>query len=154
MGSLKTTSFHVRASQEQSARWNRAAEAEGCASVGSWLALAADAYLKARARAGLPLRLVWSKGQVRVDLEDGSTVDLKGWRSRPFGFYRGDLTGPGRRGRHAYTLVYLPDRRPLATFRYAGHCKSLAAELAGPLIRGMPFPDPGGIVERHKRGES
>ena len=148
---LKTASFTVRASVEESARWKRAAEAEGHASVGSWLGAAADSYLRIRAKAGLPLPLVWSRGRVRVDLEDGSTVDLPGWRARPFGFYRGDVTGPGQRGRHAFTLVYLPDRRPVATFRYAKHCRALAAELAGPLIRGMPPPDPGGIVERHRR---
>jgi len=148
---LKTASFTVHATVEQSARWKRAAEAEGHRAAGTWLAAAADAYLKARARAGLPLPLVWGKGKVRVDLEDGSTVELKGWRSRPFGLYRGDPSGPGRKGRHAFTLVYLPDRRPVATFRYAGHCRALAAELAGPLIRGIPPPDPSGIVERHRR---
>jgi hypothetical protein len=152
--SLRVASFTVRATADQAVRFNRAAQAEGYASTGAWLGAAADAYLKVRARAGLPLPLVWSRGKVRVDLEDGSTVELKGWRSRPFGLYRGDPTGPGLRGRHAFTLVYLPDRRPLATFRYAGHCKALAAELAGPLIRGMPPPNPERIVDRHRREEA
>ena len=151
MGNLRTASFTVRATTEQALRFNRAAQAEGYASTGAWLGTAADAYLKMRARAGLPLPLVWGKGRVRVDLEDGSTVDLKGWRARPFGFYRGNPSGPGLKGRHAFTLVYLPDRRPLATFRYAGQCKALAAELAGPLLRGMPSLDPERITERHRR---
>jgi len=36
---------------------------------------------------------------------------------------------------HTYSLVYLPERRLLATFRYARHCRSLAAELAPLLLR-------------------
>jgi hypothetical protein len=149
MAGMTTASFTVRASMEQSARWKRAAEAEGHRSAGTWLAAAADAYLKARARAGLPLPLVWSRGKVRVDLEDGHTVDLPGWRARPFGFYRGDAEGPGQRGRHAFTLVYLPDRRPVATFRYAGHCKALASELAPVYARDEAIA--AGITERHRR---
>ncbi len=47
---MKVATFTVRATMQQSIRWKQAAEAEGCASVGSWAALALDAYLKARAR--------------------------------------------------------------------------------------------------------
>jgi hypothetical protein len=48
VGNLKTASFHVRASQEQAERWNRAAAAEGHRAAGTWLADAADSYLKAK----------------------------------------------------------------------------------------------------------
>ena len=37
---------------------------------------------------------------------------------------------------HTYSLVYLPERRLLATFRYARHCRALAAEL------GVALPEP------------
>jgi hypothetical protein len=72
LSSLRVASFTVGATQEQSIRWKRAAESEGFRSVGAWLAEAADAYLKARARAGL---------------------------LHPLGVEPGDLHGPpGRRG--------------------------------------------------------
>jgi len=62
MSSLRVASFTVHATVEQSARWKRAAEAEGHRSAGTWLAAAADAYLKARARAGAPVPLAWHRG--------------------------------------------------------------------------------------------
>ena len=45
---LKVASFTVRATMAQSIAWKRAAEAEGHASVGTWVAEALDVYLKAR----------------------------------------------------------------------------------------------------------
>ena len=51
MPSLRVASFHVRATTAQSARWKQAADSEG-QPVSAWLAGAADAYLKVRARAG------------------------------------------------------------------------------------------------------
>ena len=148
---MKTASYHVRATTAQAERWNRAAEAEGYRSAGTWLAAAADAYLRLRAKAGLPLPLAWRLGRFRVRLEDGAEHNVPGWLAAPFGIFRGTAAGPGYHGCHIYTLAYLPDARPVATFRRAGHCRALASELAGPLIRGMPPPDPGGIVERHSR---
>ena len=148
---MKTASYHVRASQEQAIRWNRAAEAEGHRSAGTWLAAAADAYLKVRARAGLPLPLAWRHGHFRVRLEDGSEPELRGWMAPPFGIFRGSAAGVTAAGSKLYTLVYRPDRRTVATFRYAQQARALASELAGPLVRGLPPPDPGGIVERHER---
>src|SRR5215208_7053331 len=59
---MRVASFTVHGTAEQSARWKRAAEAEGFASVGAWAAPALDAYLKARARAGRPLPLYWRRG--------------------------------------------------------------------------------------------
>lgn len=63
---MKVASVTVHASAEQSARWKRAAEAEGHRSAGTWLAAAADAYLKVRAKAGLPLPLAWRHGTFHV----------------------------------------------------------------------------------------
>lgn len=50
-------SFTGRATLAESERWKRAADADGHASVGTWLAEAADAYIKVRARAGRPIAL-------------------------------------------------------------------------------------------------
>jgi hypothetical protein len=51
-GGVKRASYTVRATEKQSLRWNRAAEAEGHRSVGTWLAEAADRHLDALQRAG------------------------------------------------------------------------------------------------------
>ena len=152
---LKTASFTVHATSEQSARWKRAAEAEGHRAAGTWLAAAADAYLKARARAGAPVPLAWHRGAFRVTLEGGSAPTLRGAVSPPFGIYRGTASGP-RRG--PFVLVYVPTARILATLRHQGQCKALAAELArtwvrwdGTGVREPPGPDPGPVFDRFRR---
>jgi hypothetical protein len=143
---VKVATFTVRATEAQSIRWKQAADAEGHRSPGTWLAEAADAYLKVRARAGRPIPLAWHRGRFPVVLEGGEAVTLTGFVSPPFGAFRGDVTGP-KLGHHLYTLVHLPDRRIVATLRTYGQCRALASEMAPVLIRG----DPGGIVERHRR---
>ncbi|HEX4963562.1 MAG TPA: hypothetical protein VF173_22220 [Thermoanaerobaculia bacterium] len=152
---MKVATFTVRASMAQSVAWKRAAESEGFASCGAWLAGAADAYLKLRVKAGLPLPLVWRHGRFRVTLEDGTDLEVPGWISRPFGLFHGSPDGPLPWGRtHCYTLVYLPGRRIVATFRYARQCRALAAELAGVWARsGGEEGDirAGPLIERHER---
>ena len=133
---LKTASFTVHATAEQSRRWKIAAEAEGFSSVGSWAALALDAYLKARARAGIPMPLAWRKGVFRANLEDGETV-VRGYVSPPFGVFYGTPAGvPSYQGRHRYTLVYVPSRRVLATLETYQQARTLASELARLWYRG------------------
>jgi hypothetical protein len=154
MGRLKVATFTVRATVEQSVRWKRAAEAEGFSSAGAWLAGAADAYLKHRAKAGLPLPLAWHLGRFHVRLEDGAELEVRGWIARPFGIFRGTEAGPGYHGCHLYTLAYLPGRRLVATFRTARHCRALAAELAGLWARSDgegPETRAGPVIERHRR---
>lgn len=139
---------------EQSIRWKRAAESEGFPSCGAWLARAADAYLKLRAKAGLPLPLAWHWGRFPVRLEDGTEPELRGWVSPPFGHYRGNGEGTAPVGARRYSLVYLPGRRIVATFRYAQQCRALAAELAGVWARsGGEAEDirAGPLIERHER---
>jgi hypothetical protein len=151
---LKTASFTVRATMAQSVRWKRAAEAEGHASVGTWLAEAADAYLEHRATAGKPLPLFWSRGRFCVELEDERMPEVRGWIARPFGIFRGTEDGPRGRGTKVYTLVYLPSRRIVATFRYARHCKALASELARLWVRwggSEPTEDPVPLLQRFQR---
>jgi hypothetical protein len=126
---LKFATFTVKADASQSARWKQAAQAEGFASVGSWLARAADAHLKARATAGQPVPLGWSRGHFRVLLEGGE-AEVSGFISPPFGAFRGLSSGPVTRGQHRHTLVYLPERRILATLAYMAECKALASDLA------------------------
>jgi hypothetical protein len=152
---VKTASFTVRADVHQSARWKQAAESEGFASCGAWLAKAADAYLKMRVKAGLPLPLAWHLGRFRVRLEDGTEPELRGFVSPPFGIFHGSGSGPIRQGStHCQTLVYLPGRRIVATFRYAREARALAAELAGVWARsGGESGDirAGPIIERCQR---
>jgi len=147
---MKVASFHVRATTVQAERWNRASESEGYRATGQWIAAAVDAYLKVRAKAGIPLPLAWRLGRLRVRLEDGTEPEVPGWIARPFAFFHGSPDGPIPHGStHCYSLVYAG--RIIATFRRASHCKALAAELAPVMIRGDPLPAPGAVVERHQR---
>lgn len=154
---MKTATFTVHATADQSARWKRAAEAEGYASVGTWAARALDAYLKLRLAAGAPVPLAWARGRVRAVLLDGSTHGLKGWVAPPFGFFRGSAAGRVPSGTKSFTLCYLPTGRLLGTFRYAAHCKALASDLARVWVRWdgagaePPSQDPTPIVARHLR---
>jgi hypothetical protein len=141
----------------QSVTWKRAAESEGFASCGQWLARAADAYLRLRAKAGIPLPLAWSFGRFPVALDDGTTPELRGFVSPPFGIFHGTGAGPIPTGStHLHSLVYLPGRRIVATFRTFRSCKALAAELAGVWARsggeGEDIREP--LIERHKREET
>lgn len=152
---MKVASFTVRASMPQSIGWKHAADAEGFRSVGAWLARAADAYLKLRAKAGLPLPLAWRLGRFLVRLEDGTEPELRGFVSPPFGVFHGSGAGPiPCGGTHLHTLVYLPARRIVATFRYGRQARALAAELAGVWARsGGEGEDirAGPLIERHQR---
>src|SRR3954464_5660988 len=138
----------------QSIAWKRAAGAEGFASVGAWAGNALDAYLRLRVKAGIPLPLAWHLGRFSVRLEDGAEPEVRGWIARPFGIFRGNEAGPGYHGCHTYTLAYLPARRIVASFRYARHCRALAAELAGVWARsGGEDGDirAGPLIDRHQR---
>ncbi len=152
MDSPKLAHFTIAASIEQSARWKQAAEMAGRA-VGAWISEAADAY-RERVQAKLPTAsLSWRRGaRFRVVLMDGEEVERKGMLSPPFAVFYGHAEGTaGAAGPRSHALVYLPERRILASFRYADQCKALASELAPTLLRGLPPPDPGGIVERYRR---
>jgi hypothetical protein len=146
---ITVAEFTVRATAEQSVRWKRAAEAEGHRSAGTWLASAADAYLKVRARAGAPLPLAWRRfGLFPVDL-DGGRVTMPGRISPPFGVFRGDGRGKRRSGL-LFALVYIPEARIIATLRTFQQAKALASEIAPSLLHGK-LPDAAPIVERHVR---
>lgn len=147
-GGMKTAAFTVRADVRQSARWKRAAEAEGFPSVGAWAALALDAYLEMRLKAGLPVPLAWRHGHFSARLAGGELVTVVGQLSPPFGAFPGTEEGPAEYdGRHRYTLAYLPDGRILATLRTCKECKALAAELARAWIRWGGKEPPGRPVE-------
>lgn len=133
---MKTAVFTVRATPAQSARWKQSAEAQGFTSVGAWLAGAADAYLKLRAKAGLPVALSWRSGLFNVALSSGETVRVKGKMAPPFAYYEGTEARVSEgRGKRRYTLVYIPTGRTLATLAQTRDCKALAAELARLWIR-------------------
>src|SRR5690348_11867508 len=99
-----------------------AAEADGHRAVGSWLAMAADLYLKVRARAGNPIPLAWHLGRFRA-LLDGEEVEVKGQISRPFGIYCGTSRALGYAGRHRHTLIHLASREVIATLRTSKQAK-------------------------------
>jgi hypothetical protein len=124
---MKVAQFTVQATAQQSARWKQAAEGEGYTSVGVWLAGAADAYLKARARAGMPIPLAWRAGRFRVVLFNGESIEVSGVVSPPFGAFRGTEAGPVSRGRARHTLVYIPTGRIVATLFYRAQVKTLGA---------------------------
>jgi len=145
---MKVASFTVHATAEQSIRWKRAAEAEGHRAAGSWLAAAADAYLRVRVRAGQPLPLAWHLGAFMARLMDGREVQVRGMVAPPFGTYRGNSHGPD--GNERRTLVHLPSGRVIATLRSSRQCRALAAELTPVLLRGE-LPELGPVVERHLR---
>lgn len=153
---MKVATFTLHATADQSARWKRAAEAEGYASVGTWASRALDAYLKLRLTAGAPVPLAWARGRVRAVLDDGQVHQLRGLISPPFGLFHGSAAGPLSWGStHRYTLCYTPSGRLLATFRYAAHCKALASDLARVWVRWdgagaePPSQEPRPIVARH-----
>lgn len=147
---MKVASFTLHATMQQSIRWKQAAANEGYASVGSWAALALDAYLKARARAGRPLPLSWSWGRFPVHLESGETVSMRGWTSPPFFIFRGTLLSGWTRNTKNFTLIHQPDGKLVATLRSHAQARELASELAPLLLRGT-LPDPTPIVDRHLR---
>ncbi len=153
---LKTASFTLHATTDQSARWKRAAEAEGYGSVGGWASRALDAYLKQRLAAGAPVPLAWCRGFVRAVLDDGNTYNLRGWIGRPFGYFHGSAAGPIPHGStHLYTLAYTPTGRLIGTFRTAAHARALASDLARVWVRWdgagaePPSQDAAPIVARH-----
>ncbi len=154
MRTLRVANFTVHATAVQSARWKQAAEAEGFTSAGAWLAGAADAYLKARARAGAPVPLAWRRGTFRAVLESGEQV-VRGWVSPPFGAFRGDGFGAREtRGRHIFRLSYLSSGRVLATLGSFHECKALASDLARLWVRwegGEAGEDPVLVLDRHRR---
>ncbi len=137
MSNLRVAHFTVHGTAAQSVRWNQAAEAEGFNSTGSWLACAADAYLRMRARAGAPLPLAWYKGRFKVRLEDdGEDLVVRGHLSPPFGIFKGDAAGHQTVGARLHRLVYLPTSRVLATMAHTRDARRLAGELARVWARG------------------
>jgi hypothetical protein len=153
---LKMASFTVRATLAQSVAWKRAADGEGHASVGTWLAEAADRHLDAVRRAGKPLSLAWRRGRFRVVLE-GREAEVRGHLSPPFGAFRGTEAGPGPRGCWRYTLVYMPQGRVLATLRTFAHCKALASDLSRLWVRwggSEPTEDPAPLLQRFHREDA
>lgn len=138
----------------QSIAWKRAAQAYGYSSVGGWIAEAVDAHLDGLKRAGKPQPLAWRLGSFYVCLEDGSEPKLRGWVSRPFGSFHGSPEGPIPYGStHTHSLVYLPERRILATFHYVRQCRTLAAELAVHFARSEQA-QASATIERHVREQA
>lgn len=149
MARMTIASFTVHADARQSVRWKRAAESEGFASCGAWLAVAADRHLQAVARSGRPIPLAWRRGSFTARLDGGELVRVKGHVSPPFGSFAGTEEGPASYcGRHRHVLVFLADSRVIATLRSFRECKTLASEIAPALIRGE-LPDLAPIIKSY-----
>jgi hypothetical protein len=148
-GRLKVATFTLHADLQQSVRWKRAADAEGHRSVGTWLAAAADAYLRVRAKAGFPMPLAWQRGVFTARLMDGQEIRVQGMVSPPFGCFEGTYAGPDR-NHGPRTLVYLPSGRIVATLRTSRQARALASEIAPALLRDE-LPELAPVVERHVR---
>jgi hypothetical protein len=142
---VKTVAFTVRGTMAQGIRWKQAADADGHRAVGTWLAEAADAYLKARARAGRPIPLGWHRARFLVALNGGEAM-VKGHASPPFGIFAGTAV---KLGGDYQTLAHLPSRQIIATLRSARQAKALASELAPVWLRDRELA--AGVVERHRR---
>lgn len=78
MSGLRIASYTVKADARQAVRWHRHAAAEGFPSVGAWIAVAVERYLKASDR---PVPLFWSPGSFTVAL-DGGEVEVSGGSPR------------------------------------------------------------------------
>lgn len=155
MRSLKVAAFTVKATVGQSARWKQAAEMEGHAAVGSWLAKAADRYLDGVLRAGRPVVLAWHRGRFSALLDVGKR-ELPGFLSPPFGIFRGSEAGPGYKGCRTFSLVYVPHGRILATVGTCGRAKALASDLARLWVRwggSEPAEDPAPLLQRFQRDD-
>jgi hypothetical protein len=146
MDSLKVAHFTISATMEQSIRWKQVAEAAGHP-VASWLALAADAYLKATtsnptptpANPPPPVPRRWHKGRFRVVLVGGNEVEVEGMTAHPFGYFTGSATGP--RDFAGRILVHLPTRRMIASARTTRQIRDMAAELEPAYVRGEGVPN-------------
>ena len=152
MSTLCVAHFTVHADARQSVRWKIGAESEGYASVGKWLAAAADSYLKARVRAGAPVPLGWRAGRFLVRLTGEEELEVRGSMSPPFGTYRGNDAGPAP-GMNRHVLVFLPERRIVAVVRTRGQARTLAAELARAWVKSggaEPADASGPILSRYK----
>jgi hypothetical protein len=95
------------------------------------------------------------EGMFRASLR-AAVADLR-CAQGSLGLFHGSEAGPIPHGStHRYTLVYLPSGRPVATFRSARHCKSLASELARLWVRwggSEPTEDPAPLLQRFQRDE-
>ena len=152
---VKVASFHVRATLAQSVAWKRAAEAYGHASVGTWLAEAADAHLDGLRRAGRPIPLAWHRGTFRVILAGGETVTVKGQVSPPFGFFAGTPEGPAiYEGRRRFSwstcrrIEFSPrSRRLLTAARWRRTLPAPGRARGG----NEPSEDPAPLLQRFQR---
>jgi hypothetical protein len=130
-----TLSFTVPASRDQAERWEAAAAVDG-RTVGSWLAVTADAHLQELARSGRATPLPWHRDRFRVTMtaslcpEIEADVEVQGFISGPFGVFRGTGRGKGAPGCGEHVLAHLPTRRVIATLPLRKSCMALAAELA------------------------
>ena len=113
----------VRASPEQAARWEAAAEYEGASSVAAWLAHLASVHLRELGTCVPRMPLHWHRGAFRVrERREDEGCEVVGIVAGPFGIYK-DAQG-------YFCLVHTPTGCPLIALPRQGRCKTLAREIA------------------------
>jgi hypothetical protein len=130
-----TTTFTVRATRQQAARWGGAAQYDGAPSIAAWLATLASQRLRYLGRYVPRLALRWRRARFRVMERPGGVGEpqpreVSGIAAGPFGIHRDprDTQPPYRSP--LFHLVHVPTGRHLVELPLRKRCKSLARELA------------------------
>jgi hypothetical protein len=126
-----TTTFTVRATRQQAARWGGAAQYDGAPSIAAWLATLATERLRYLGRFVPRLALRWRRARFRVMERPGGIGEpqpreVSGIAAGPFGIHK----DPSERPPVAFHLVHIPSGRHLVALPLRKRCKSLARELA------------------------
>ena len=129
MTRLKISTYNVRATKEQAARWEALAKYQGHQTVGTWLESLATEKVRQLGKLVPHEPLNWHRGIFRATMTDLHAVPIgtvtrrvSGWLAGVFGIYRSDRDG--------FTLVHVPTARQLCTLRRLRECKAVARQLA------------------------
>jgi hypothetical protein len=137
MATRKMTTVTVRASRQQLARWGGAAQYEGAASIGAWLASLASARLRYLGSFVPRLVLRWRRSPFNAlrlpyfNAPEATLHEVSGIVAGPFGIYKDPREPlPGPEPPPVFHLVHVPTGSHLAKLPLRKRCKSLARELA------------------------
>ncbi|MEA2693670.1 MAG: hypothetical protein QOJ16_3057 [Acidobacteriota bacterium] len=137
MGSRNTTTFTVRATRQQAARWGGAAQYEGAPSIAAWLATLASERLRHLGRFVPRLVLRWRRARFNAlrlpyfNAPEATLHEVNGIAAGPFGIYKDEEDKDLRPTMPpAYNLVHVPTGSHLAKLSLRKSCKTLARVLA------------------------
>jgi hypothetical protein len=126
-----TTTFTVRATRQQAARWGGAAQYDGAPSIAAWLATLASQRLRYLGRYVPRLVLRWRRARFNIMERPGGVGEpqpreVSGIAAGPFGIHKDTSEHPPG----VFHLVHVPSGRHLVALPLRKRCKSLARELA------------------------